>query len=148
MSTKVSKISSPPFKTAFQAEQAFYLAFVRNDLELMQKIWADNLSTYCLHPAQQPVVGTKAIINSWQQVFSNKQTTQLKIEHQNIAGDKNLAVHRVTEHLSTQIEGHTNQQATVHAINVFKCIDDHWLMISHHAAPAPAIIKPQGAVIH
>ena len=148
MNAKVSPIPSPPYKSAFLAEQAFYLAFVRKDLELMQKVWANTLKTYCLHPAQQPVLGTTAIMSSWQHIFTNIQTTQLKIEHQNIGSDKNLAIHRVTEHLSMKIDENTNQQATINAINVFQCINDSWYMISHHAAPAPEIVKPKGAVIH
>ena len=148
MNTKVSALPTPPFKSAFLAEQAFYLAFVRRDVKLMQKVWANTLTTYCLHPAQQPLVGTIAIMKSWHKVFSNIQTTQLKIEHQNIGSDKNLAVHRVTEHLSMKIDENTQQQATIHAINVFQCINENWHMISHHAAPAPEIVKPKGAAIH
>lgn len=148
MNAKVNTIPAPPFKTAFQAEQAFYYAFVRKDVALMQKIWANTLTTYCLHPAQQPLIGTTAIMSSWQQIFSNIQTTQLKIEHQNIGSDKNLAVHRVTEHISMKIDEKNQQQATIHAINTFQCINDNWQMISHHAAPAPEIVKPQGVVIH
>ena len=148
MNTKVSSIPLPPYKSAFLAEQAFYLAFVRKDVTLMQKIWANTTSTYCLHPAQQPLIGTTAIMSSWQKIFSNIQTTQLKIEHQNIGSDKNLAIHRVTEHLSMKIDENTQQQATIHAINVFQYIGDSWHMISHHAAPAPKIVKPKGAVIH
>lgn len=148
MKTKVSALPAPPFKSAFLAEQAFYLAFVRRDVELMQKVWANTLTTYCLHPGQQPLVGTVVIMSSWQKIFSNIQTTQLKIEHQNIGSDKSLAVHRVTEHLSMKIDEKTQQQATIHAINVFQCINENWYMISHHAAPAPEIVKPKGAVIH
>lgn len=148
MNTKVSPIPTPPFKTAFLAEQAFYLAFVRKDIKLMEKVWANTVTTYCLHPAQQPLVGTTAIMNSWQQVFSSIQTTQLKIEHQNIGSDKNLAVHRVTEHISMKTKEKTEQQATIHSINTFQCINNNWYMISHHSAPAPEIVKPQGTVIH
>jgi len=148
MTSKTSKLPIPPFKTAFLAEQAFYLAFVRKDVSLMQKVWANTNTTYCLHPAQQPLIGSTAILSSWQQIFSSLQTTQLKIEHQNIGADEKLAIHRVTEHLSLKIDEKTKQQATIHAINVFECIDGYWYMISHHAAAAPEIVKPQGAVIH
>ncbi len=148
MTTKASPIALPPFKSAFLAEQAFYLAFVRKDIELMKKIWANTTTTYCLHPAQQPLIGTTAILRSWQDVFTTIKTTQLKIEHQNIGSNNSLAVHRVTEHMSLKTADKSKQQATIHSINTFQCIDKHWYMISHHSAAAPEIIKPQGAVIH
>lgn len=148
MSQITSDIPTAPFKSAFEAEKAFYLAFVRRDISLMQKVWANTLMTYCLHPGNQPLVGTEAILHSWQQIFSDPQTTELKIEHLNLANDKKIAIHRVTEHLTMHINNERKQQATIYAMNVFQCINDQWYMISHHSAPAPQVVKPQGVTMH
>ena len=148
MSTKASELPSPPFKSAFEAEKAFYLAFVRRDLQLMQKVWANTLTTYCLHPGTQPLVGTEAIMQSWQQIFKGPQTTELKIEHHNLASDQKINVNRVTEHLTMHINDEKKQKATVHSINVFQCINDNWYMVSHHSSGAPKVEKPQGVTMH
>lgn len=148
MGNKITNIPTPPFKSAFEAEKAFYLAFVRRDISLMQRVWANTLTTYCLHPGSQPLIGTESIIHSWTEIFSGPQTSELKIEHQNLATDPKLAIHRVTEHLSMHVNNEKKQQATVYSINVFQCINDQWYMISHHAAPAPQVVKPQGVTMH
>lgn len=148
MSSKIAEIPKPPFKSAFEAEQAFYLAFVRRDTELMAKVWANTQSVYCLHPGSQPLVGKDAIMQSWQEIFNGPQTSQLKIEHHNLASDPKLSVHRITEHLTIQGEGENIRQATIHAMNIFQCINDNWYIISHHTAPAPQIATPKGETVH
>jgi ketosteroid isomerase-like protein len=148
MSNNVSAMPVAPYKSAFEAEKAFYLAFVRRDLDLMQKVWAEKETVYCLHPGTQPLVGKPAIIKSWQQIFTGPQTTELKIEHHNLTGDPKIAVHRVTEHLSMHVNNENKQQATIHSINIFQCINDYWYIIAHHSAAAPVIAKPQGATMH
>ena len=148
MQHKISDIPTPPFKSAFEAEKAFYLAFVRRDMSLMQQVWATSQNVYCLHPGGQPLVGKDVIIQSWQQIFSGPQTSELKIEHHNLASDPKLAIHRITEHLTMHINKEKKQQATMYAVNIFQCINDHWYMISHHASAAPHVAKPQGVTVH
>jgi len=148
MATAVTDNLKPPFKSAFEAEKAFYLAFVRRDLKLMQAVWANTNNVYCLHPGSQPLVGKDAIMQSWQKIFSGSPTSQLKIEHNNLASDPKLSIHRITEHLTVKTNNNKTQQATVHAINIFQCINDKWYIISHHCAAAPQVAKPQGVTVH
>jgi len=147
--TQVSKVPTPPFKSAFEAEQAFYLAFVRCDLELMKKVWSPVLSvSYCLHPNDQPLIGYADIIQSWADVFANQKLVKLQIEHKNLVSNPGIAVHRITEHISIRLNANTIQKGTFHALNVLQCVNDQWFMLSHHAAPAPQIEKPTGVSVH
>lgn len=146
--TKTVKVPTSPFKTAFEAEQAFYLAFVRRDIELMKKVWTRRLpASTCLHPNESPVLDYDAIIKSWEQVFAKQKFSKLQIEHKNMASNQGLAVHRVTEHLTFKSDIN-EQQGTFHAINTFQCVNNEWFMLSHHASPAPVVTKPSGVTVH
>ncbi len=146
---KPAAIPSPPFRSAFEAEKAFYLAFARGDIELMKKVWSPALTeSYCLHPGDTPLLGYDAIIQSWQHIFANQQLSKLQIEHKNLSSNPGLAVHRITEHLSMRIDESSSQQGTFHALNVLQCINDQWFMLSHHASPAPHVEKPTGVSVH
>jgi len=148
MTSKLKKPFKPSFETPLQAEQAFYLALVRKDIKLMQRVWVNSSSSYCLHPEQQPVTGTVNIINSWQNFFKKTQTAELKIEHQKVTNTAQIAIHKVTQHLTILKDKNSKQLATIYAMNVFQYINNNWLLISHHASSAPKIIKPQGTVVH
>jgi len=144
-----SESINPPYQTAFAAEKAFYHAFVRRDIKMMKTVWSPRLpQSHCLHPGNSPLNGYEAIIKSWEEIFSTRALAKLQIEHKSIAGNDNLAVHRITEHLSYKNDDGITQQATFHVINVLQRIKTEWFMLSHHAAPAPIIEKPSGATVH
>jgi ketosteroid isomerase-like protein len=57
------------FATPQDAEAAFYEAFMKQDLEAMMAVWADDDEVYCVHPRGARVTGVAHVRESWRQIF-------------------------------------------------------------------------------
>jgi len=51
------------------ANESFYQAFNRGDLNLMKSVWAQNDSVACIHPGWEVLRGFDVIIQSWEKIF-------------------------------------------------------------------------------
>ena len=129
------------YPTPDDAENAFYDAFERGDLQAMMAVWAESESVVCVHPRGPRLVGFEAVRDSWMQIFSGG-TTQLRIRATEVKrfDSQGVAVHALIETLSAP-----GQQATqsVSATNVYELTDGGWRMVVHHATP---IVEPAAAV--
>jgi len=85
------------FATPQEAEEAFYQAFTRTDLDAMMAVWDDNDAIECIHPRGERLRGTAAVEESWRQIFSASPRVRIGIEEQTYTQSSNLAVHVVTE---------------------------------------------------
>ncbi len=61
-------MSEPYYATSRQAEQAFYDAFQRADVDEMMKVWADEDRIICIHPMGPRLDGRAAVAQSWRQI--------------------------------------------------------------------------------
>jgi hypothetical protein len=53
------------------ANQAFYTAFAARDMAKMELIWAAEAPICCIHPGWAPLLGRRAVIESWAAIFSD-----------------------------------------------------------------------------
>jgi uncharacterized protein (TIGR02246 family) len=141
-------MSGKIFPTAQDAENAFYEALERCDLEGMMAVWAEDEDIVCVHPAGGRLSGQDEVRESWAKIFAGGPRARVRIEQQVAISGMMLAVHSVFENFTipseTRAQGaEMRQPAPVVATNVYLRTAAGWRMIVHHASPAPA--QPQAA---
>jgi uncharacterized protein (TIGR02246 family) len=137
-------VSGKIFPTAQDAENAFYEALERCDLEGMMAVWAEDEDVVCVHPAGGRLSGQDEVRESWAKIFAGGPRAQLRIEQQVAISGMMLAVHSVFENFTLPGEPRAEAQPVpVIATNVYLRTAAGWRMIVHHASPAPG--QPQAA---
>ncbi len=58
------------FPTAQDAQNAFYEALERSDLEAMMAVWSEEEDIVCVHPAGQRLAGQAQVREVWRQMFT------------------------------------------------------------------------------
>ena len=125
------------YATPSDAEEAFYRAFERADLEDMMKVWADDDAIICIHPMGQRLEGRQAVWQSWRQLFAGGARMRFEVSEiaRTVNGD--LAVHCVYEKISHGPR--LAERSLVLATNVYKETERGWHLVLHHASPAGAM---------
>jgi len=122
-----------------EAEQAFYEAFQRSDLDAMMAVWAEDDEVYCVHPGGARLTGLEEIRESWRQIFANGANMRIQLRGvQQIRGGL-IAVHTLYEYIT--LIGERGRPSVVAATNVYLNVGGGWRMIAHHGSPvanAPA----------
>ena len=136
-------MSTRNFPTAQDAENAFYEALERCDLEGMMAVWAEDEDIVCVHPGGPRLTGHDQIREAWARIFSAGPRARVHITSQVAISAMMLAVHSVHENfaLEGQAQGDARPLPVV-ATNVYLRTAAGWRMIVHHASPAPAGEKP------
>jgi len=129
------------FATPQDAEAAFYEAFMKQDLEAMMAVWADEDEVYCIHPSGARVAGVAQVRESWRQIFASAQNLRFQVREQHLLQAMMVAVHSVYEHIA--VGGEARARGCVLATNIYMRTDRGWRMMVHHASPAPAVEEPE-----
>jgi len=116
------------------AEDAFYRAFERTDIEAMMAVWDDSPDTLCIHPGGAVLHGPQDIRASWVEIFQSAARVQFAVQEQLKLADDHLAVFVVHELL--HIDGRPPAGPII-ATNAYRLTDNGWRMVLHHAVPAP-----------
>jgi ketosteroid isomerase-like protein len=132
------KDSKLELKSPDEVESVYYEAFMHCDIEVMSALWADD-EVICIHPGSGAIIGHKAVMRSWTHIFANARRPEITftVHRRTVTGD--LAVHLVTEEISTASEA----VAIVLATNVYQKQECGWLMIEHHASVVQARTQGQ-----
>ena len=139
-------MSGKIFPTAQDAENAFYEALERCDLEGMMAVWAEDEEVICVHPAGARLTGQDQVRESWAQIFAAGPRARVAITNQVAISGMMLVVHSVHENFT--LEGGSKgdaRPAPVVATNVYLRTAAGWRMIVHHASPAHAQPVEQSA---
>ena len=127
-------MSRAVFPTAQDAENAFYEALERCDLDGMMAVWAEDEEIVCVHPGGPRLTGQEQVRESWAKIFAGGPRARLQVSHQVAISAMMLAVHSVHENFSVE----DAPAVPVVATNVYLRTAAGWRMIVHHASPAPA----------
>lgn len=123
---------------AQSANESFYEAFNKRDIEAMKRVWKNDESITCVHPGWPPLNGFKPILNSWAGIFKNSGNMEIQISDVRVLASNDLAWVSCTEKLYTIAESGV-LASKVFATNLFHLEDDVWKMVMHHASPVPDI---------
>ena len=128
MSTKI-------FPTAQDAENAFYEALERADLEAMMAVWSEDEEIVCVHPAGQRLAGQAQVREVWQQMFAGGANMRVQIAQRVAVTGMMVAVHSVYENIA--VAGEQRPRPPMVATNVYLRTPSGWRMAVHHASLAP-----------
>ena len=87
------------YTSAEDAEQAFYEAIGRGDLDTLMSVWADDEEIVCIHPTGQRLTGADAIRESWRSIFANNPRLMVRLSRGIRWNGMLLSVHNVVETL-------------------------------------------------
>ena len=125
-------------KTVIEANQSFYDAFNKSDIELMIGIWLNDSASQCIHPGWDVLTGFENIMISWQKIFSSAHDLEIKLSHVDVTTSENLAWITCQENLFSIVSSGV-QLSKVHSTNLFKMVNGEWKMILHHASPVSGL---------
>ena len=128
-------MSGKIFPTARDAQNAFYEALERSDLEAMMAVWAEDEEIVCVHPAGQRLAGQAQVREVWRQMFTGGPNMRVRITQQVVIAGVMLEVHSVHENIT--VAGESRPRPPMVATNVYLRTAAGWRMIAHHASPAP-----------
>ena len=128
------------FPTAQDAENAFYEALERSDLEGMMAVWAEDEDIVCVHPGGARLTGQDQVRESWARIFAAGGRARVHIAQQVAISAMMLAVHSVHENFT--VEGEAQPRPPIVATNVYLRTAAGWRMIVHHASPGTAPPAP------
>lgn len=127
-------MTSTFFASAEDAEEAFYDAIGRADLEALMNVWADDEEIVCIHPTGERLAGPMAIRASWRAIFANNPPLTVRIKTSVCWKSLMLDVHSVVETL------YLGDEPTAHgpllATNVFQRGANGWRLLAHHVSTA------------
>jgi uncharacterized protein (TIGR02246 family) len=133
-------VSGKIFPTAQDAENAFYEALERGDLEGMMAVWSEDEDIICVHPGGPRLSGQDQVRESWAKIFAGGAGPRVRITQQVAISEMMIAVHSVHENFS--LPGEPRAQTPIVATNVYLRTAAGWRMIVHHASPAPVQPEP------
>jgi ketosteroid isomerase-like protein len=120
--------------SAEDAEDAFYEAVGRADLDALMSVWADDEETVCIHPTGQRLTGVAAIRESWRVIFEHNPRLTVHAKRTVQWKGALLAVHSVIETL------YLGDEPTPHgpmlSTNVYQRGADGWRLLSRHTSAA------------
>jgi len=139
-------MSAKIFATAQDAENAFYEALERADLELMMAVWSEDDDIVCVHPGAPRLSGVEQVREAWRGMFAGGPHMRIRPVQQLVISGMMVAVHNV--HESITVQGEAKPRPPVVATNVYLRSAAGWRMVVHHAslpasgAPAAAAEPP------
>ena len=119
------------FTSAEDAEEAFYDAIGRGDLEALMAVWADDDEIICIHPTGQRLAGASAIRESWRTILTNNPRLNVRIRSSVRWKSVMLEVHSVIEAL---VLGNEPARSPLLATNVYSRGAQGWRLLSRHVS--------------
>lgn len=126
-------MSTRIFPTAQDAENAFYEALERADLDLMMAVWAEDEDIVCVHPGAPRLTGVEQVRAAWRGMFAGGPHMRVRAVQQVVISGMMVAVHNV--HESITVQGESRPRPPVVATNVYLRSAAGWRMVVHHASP-------------
>ena len=135
---------TPLFTSAEAAEEAFYEALERADVDAMMALWADDEDAVCVHPGGPRLVGLPAIRAAWEEIFRGG-GLHVRPTEAKAWTSGTVAVHAVIEQMV--VAGRLGAEVVrVHATNVYLKGPIGWQIVMHQAAAAePASLRAEAS---
>jgi len=122
------------FPTAQEAEQAFYDALGKADIDALMRVWGDDEDIVCIHPGDVRLVGHHQIRQSWDEILQQGALVihlVRKVTLQTVMSATHCSIECVTVQTQKGL-----QQAYCDVTNIFHKGPSGWRLVVHHASPA------------
>lgn len=116
------------------ANETFYLAFEKKDIEAMCAVWSQGTGSRCIHPGRDVIRGWKDIRYSWEQIFKNTNYLEIDTEIISIELRDTIAYIILIEKVFQVIGGRRIKGESI-ATNIFERMASSWYMVHHHGSP-------------
>ncbi|MCC6832178.1 MAG: nuclear transport factor 2 family protein [Thermoleophilia bacterium] len=117
------------------ANQAFYDAFARRDLDALMACWADAGDVACIHPGGTPLCGHDLVRTSWEGLIDgDADGFTVHPDIVSVTYEDPVATVVCMERFATHGHG-GGTRADLVATNVFVLGPGGWRMVVHHASP-------------
>lgn len=116
------------------ANEAFYRAFEKKDIEAMSVVWSQGTGSLCIHPGRNVLRGWKDIRSSWELIFRNTQYIEIETDIITTEVCDNLAYVILIEKM-LQVSSGRRVQAQSMATNIFERMASSWYLVHHHGSP-------------
>jgi len=121
-------------QTILEVNDAFYRAFEKKDLTLMNQTWWQGDSSICIHPGGKMIQGWEKIRSSWEKIFQN--TDYLEIDTNVIVTEVDYAIaYVVVMENVMQVRRGRKLKAQSLATNSFRKMAQKWYLVHHHGSP-------------
>jgi len=121
------------FSTPEEAEAAFYDAIEKADMAALDAVWSQDENIVCVHPGASRIEGRAAVMESFQQMFSEAPILNFSIVDTLYTGNESLAIHLVREEIA--LDGQV--VSIMVSTNIYQMEEGGWRMLLHHASPEP-----------
>lgn len=115
------------------ANERFYRAFERLDVDEMEAVWSHGEHVKCVHPGWPLLCGWPAVRESWRTIFANTEEMRFTIADVNVVAVETMACVTCTENILSEVGGRISVTSIL-ATNVFERVPQGWRMILHHAS--------------
>lgn len=116
------------------ANEAFYRAFEKKDIEAMSAVWSQGIATICIHPGRKALKGWKEIRSAWETIFKNTQYLEIDTNIVTTEVRNNIGYVILVENV-LQVNSGRKVQAKSTATNIFEFMGGKWYLIHHHGSP-------------
>jgi ketosteroid isomerase-like protein len=125
------------------ANDRFYRAFESLDIKEMEEVWSTDGSVQCIHPGWGLLSGWADVRDSWVRIFNNTSAMSFTPHVLHVSVEGPIAWVVCLEDIDTR-HGDTEHNSQVLATNVFKRVDDRWLLVHHHTSPIFRATESEG----
>lgn len=119
-----------------EVNASFYRALETLDLDAMDRLWCHERWVRCVHPGGDAIVGWEDVRRSWQQIFASTRWIRVTPTAVDVKVLGSVGMVACSENITAANEGDVGL-AVAQATNLFRHTPAGWLMVLHHASPAP-----------
>ena len=116
------------------ANEDFYRAFEKKDIDAMAAIWSHGIGSLCIHPGRPALKGWSDIRESWVQIFKHTQYLEIDLEVISTEIQADLAYVVLVEKVMQVSRGRRLEARSI-ATNMFERMGDRWYLVHHHGSP-------------
>ena len=121
------------YATPFEAENAFYDALEKLDVDAMMDVWADDDTVVCVLPFNERLHGHDEVLQGWLDFFCTQEPVRVQLHQPQYTHGPRLAVHVLYQHAHSASGNHP--KPTLIVTNIYKKSSEGWQMIMHQASP-------------
>ncbi|HML95974.1 MAG TPA: nuclear transport factor 2 family protein [Thermodesulfobacteriota bacterium] len=119
------------------ANEKFYLAVNRADMDLMSDVWLGGPDDKCVHPGWPMLYGWEAIKESWKNIFGEGGPETVEISQVSVEVAEGLAWVVCVEKVIHRAGDDDMRIGFAQSTNVFHKTGSGWKLVVHHASPIP-----------
>ena len=117
-----------------RANDVFYQAFEKLDIQQMDALWVKEDYVKCVHPGWEVRLGWQEVRDSWVLIFNHTYEIKFSVNLLDVVIKGDWAWVVCLEMISTQDQGNW-VEGRVLSTNLFERRGEQWLLIHHHGSP-------------